>query len=199
MKEIVELTHAEYESGDHVGHMLCYFTLLPVFLAVSQVTIFLVTQEVRSLLFGIGMVLNELLNMALKQAINEARPETASKSGSGNPSNHAQFMAFYATMFVLTLHSFPYCNTVRFRPLLAAGCFCASLLTSYSRVYLGEHFWHQVVSGYAVGVGAALCWFFLCDASRWAKSCRRAVVQWDTSKYLYLKDSSSQQTRPKDQ
>ena len=59
----VSLTHVRYHKGDHLGHALSWFSLLPVFIALGGfVSHFLFRRELQAMFFALGLILNELIN-----------------------------------------------------------------------------------------------------------------------------------------
>ncbi|MCL2869721.1 phosphatase PAP2 family protein [Candidatus Saccharibacteria bacterium] len=70
------------------------------------------------------------------------------------PSGHAVTnMAMYA---VLTILIFRYVKQNWLKYLLAAYCLIATVVIGYSRVYLGVHYWTDVIGGWCVGLAIAL-------------------------------------------
>lgn len=130
----------------------------------------LLTKSTLQITFFVGQLLNEVLNKVLKHTIKELRPVTRSHSYGeyGMPSNHSQFMSFFATyVFLFVLIRLPQAfNQNAFlerfwRLLIIVGTWLAALLVCYSRVYLQYHTWGQVLTGVAVGIATGSLWFAL--------------------------------------
>ena len=59
----VTMTHVRYARGDHLGHALSWFSLLPVFIGLGGfMTHFFFRREMQAMFFGLGLIVNELVN-----------------------------------------------------------------------------------------------------------------------------------------
>lgn len=116
MKRPVSFFLAEYEDSDPLGYLLAFLSLTPPFLVAIQATVYgtlllLVgapgpfhrTLRKPAQLAGmvlLGQLLNELLNLALKNVLRSPRPVSeAFTSDYGMPSSHSQFMTFLMASF----------------------------------------------------------------------------------------------------
>lgn len=62
----VSLTHVRYARGDLLGHALSWFSLLPVFIGLGGfMSHFLFRRELQAMFFGLGLILNEVINQVL--------------------------------------------------------------------------------------------------------------------------------------
>lgn len=186
-----------YEKGDLLGYALAWGSSFPYFimsyeiicLAMFAVHYFMFTSKTRkpgsvtywwpegdqrSLVVWMGwlvsgLIFNEILASFLKRTLRHPRPILSDRIEYGNPSSHAQFMAFY-TLFVLSrmLKMFkssqgpgsPKGRTPAFWMMLLYSLILFSLLSvvCVSRVYLGYHYLHQIFSGLTIGVSFSLLW-----------------------------------------
>lgn len=114
MKKPVSFFFVEYNHLDPIGYILAFLSFTPPFLVAIQTSIYLTLLLVAktpknrnlqraSLLAGkllLGQLLNEILNLTLKNAFRQPRPSTISNySDYGMPSSHSQFMAFLVAIF----------------------------------------------------------------------------------------------------
>ena len=113
MKRPVSFFLVEYEELDPLGYLLAFLSLTPPFLVAIEAavycTLLLALPRVKGLrqqpahLAGIlllGQLLNELLNLALKNILKGQRPHSdVYTSDYGMPSSHSQFMAFLMASF----------------------------------------------------------------------------------------------------
>ncbi|XP_067940138.1 dolichyldiphosphatase 1-like [Watersipora subatra] len=162
----VSLTHIQYPTGDVIGYVLAWASLLPIFIFVSISTLILFRRDLHTICMGIGVLLNEALNKILKRLIADERPLVPGRHnhhGYGMPSDHSQYMAFFSLYCLLFL----YFRTHRTDTIIgkfwkvsmgttvvAAAAFCC-----YSRYYLLYHTAMQVYGGILVGLFSGLIWF----------------------------------------
>jgi dolichyldiphosphatase len=160
----------------------------------QDVALVAVRRDWETCVFLAGLLLNVVLNNALKAALREPRPlhpcaslaaggggadganvfDVGSFEEFGMPSNHAQFMAFAAAFTTLVL-AFRCGREPRWERLgIAGAAWVAAGLCSYSRVHLHYHTAPQVLAGTAVGALAGLAWFG-CYAAWLAPLGRRLV------------------------
>ena len=178
------LTHVDYPAGDAIGKTLAIVSLLPLVIVIIFVTFFAAKRDLHTMVYGIGVILNGILNYCLKHTIKEPRPSSATDSSSlgahskgvirdstklfeeyGMPSSHSQFMWFvsvYMLLFVaFRLHHQKSCFQTLWKFLLCITCLGLSGLVSFGRIYLHYHTWSQVIWGMAIGSSVALVWFLM--------------------------------------
>lgn len=142
-------------------------------------------------------MLNELLNKILKHTIREPRPVSRMHSYTeyGMPSNHSQFMSFFASyvLFFVLIRLPPFNQNAfleRFwRLLIIGGTWFASLLVCYSRVYLQYHSWSQVLMGICIGLATGSLWFALTQFCL-SPLLFPKIVTWKISELLLLRDTT---------
>jgi dolichyldiphosphatase len=62
----VTLTHVRYARGDLLGHILLWFSLLPVFIGLGGfMTHFFFRRELQAMFFGLELIVNEVVNQVL--------------------------------------------------------------------------------------------------------------------------------------
>nr|XP_045607232.1 dolichyldiphosphatase 1-like isoform X3 [Procambarus clarkii] len=130
------LTYVEYPQGDTIGKVLAISSLAPVAIIVGFITLILFRRDLHTIMFFLGALLNEAINLVLKSIIAEPRPiqRGGLYTEYGMPSSHSQMMWFFAVYSVLFL---------------------------IFRVYLLYHTWSQVLLGALVGVLLGCSWFTL--------------------------------------
>jgi len=193
----ISLTLVFYEEGDIVSMLLAYLTLLPIFIVVSFVALLLFRRECQLALFFIGQLLNEISNLILKRIIREPRPPGAidlGKKSFGMPSDHSQFMLFFATYIVLMIMSKRIdVKDLRWKVGLSVGLYSIAITVAYSRVYLGLHTWAQIVVGSVIGLISG--WFWYCFVQKWYRSTIHQqvispLIDSALGRYLCIKDNS---------
>ncbi|CAL1270553.1 unnamed protein product [Larinioides sclopetarius] len=100
------ISHVEYQTGDLFGKLLALTSLCPLALVIAFATLILFRRDLHTITFFCGTVLNEAINWILKHTIKELRPCHGREilfSEYGMPSNHAQFMWFFATYMAFFL------------------------------------------------------------------------------------------------
>ena len=160
MRKPFSLTYVTYEEGDAVGLACALLALAPVFIIVSYATLLVSRRDVHVAYVLVGQLANKALNDALKAHFDEPRPAGSDHAGPGYPSDHSQFMAFwacYASLF-LVVHV-PRVGRAGWRPALGAATALLAAAVAASRVYLGYHSVDQVLAGLSFGAAFAACWF----------------------------------------
>jgi dolichyldiphosphatase len=158
------LTHVKYPKGDLIGFILAFISLAPFAIFVSYVTLVLFKRELDTILMLIGQLLNEVLNVILKNIIREQRPLQAMKAAHspktyGMPSQHSQYQTFF-TVFCLLFILIKLRHKPWYFRTFCSVCLLGSLAAViYSRVYLLYHFWSQCLVGVAVGSCWAGVWY----------------------------------------
>jgi undecaprenyl-diphosphatase len=123
-----------------------------------------------AMLLGVAVV-SELLNLALKETFQRARPslftEIATLHSYSFPSGHAMSSAaIYGAVAVLWARAHP--GQAMAARLIAAALV---LLIGTSRIYLGVHWFTDVIAGFAAGV------FVLLTGTYWLQEADRAPVK----------------------
>lgn len=191
------ISHVEYKSGDWFGKILALSSLCPLALVIAFVTLILFRRDLHTIFFFIGTVLNEAINWILKHCIKELRPCHGREilfSEYGMPSNHAQFMWFFATymafFLLIRLHhgssTYPLENAWKY---LATIVFIsAAAIVTYSRIYLQYHTWTQVLWGAALGIFLACIWFTITQFT--LTPLFPIIAAWPISEFLMLRDTT---------
>ncbi|KAK7393571.1 hypothetical protein VNO78_22129 [Psophocarpus tetragonolobus] len=162
----VTLTHVRYERGDRVGHFLAWISLVPVFISLGGFVSHLIfRRELQGLFFSVGLIVSQLINEVIKTSVQQARPATCALlemcDSHGWPSSHCQYMFFFATyLTLLSIKGLSFWH-LRNNPILHLATWSLSLLTMFSRVYLGYHTVPQVFAGTALGIFLGAVWFWL--------------------------------------
>ena len=115
-----------------------------------------------ALLIAAATAGGELLNTALKNAFERARPDAAlhvvKVTSTSFPSGHAMAASiFYLTMGALLARL---AERRREKAYIIGTALLLTGITAFSRVYLGVHYPTDVLAGWAAGTAwALLCWF----------------------------------------
>lgn len=152
---------AIYDSEDPLSFVFAIVALFPIFFAFS-IAVSVWTQPRRSAFeFGLGILLNELTNKVLKKVLSHERPlrpyahALIEDEGKGNPSSHAQFVAFCLCWYLIRPQDasllFPR-RKQRFS--VALGLMCVAVCVA--RVYNSQHSLSQVLLGSLVGAALAI-------------------------------------------
>lgn len=148
-----------YDESSLLSWLLAIITLSPIFLYVAEACFILFRREYFGLTLILGQLINEIVNVALKEIIAEPRPSPCEQSEYGMPSAHSQAMFFVTSCVIVTL------SRRRHKPLsdweknfLYLFLITCSLLVCFSRVYLGYHSVAQVIVGALVGCVVGYFW-----------------------------------------
>ncbi|XP_076352269.1 dolichyldiphosphatase 1-like isoform X1 [Tachypleus tridentatus] len=191
------ITHIEYPPGDIFGKGLALMSLLPLIIMSGFVTLILFRRDLHTICFFLGTIVNELVNLVLKHLIKEARPCRGREilySEYGMPSNHTQFMWFFATYLVffvfIRLHHASNCSPLEhaWKFVAVTGGFGAAMIVSYSRIYLQYHTWLQVLCGSVVGVIVATAWFGVTQFL--LTPLFPVIMSWPLSEFLMIRDTT---------
>jgi len=188
--KVLSLTHVEYQADDPLAKIFAIFSLLPLVIVIVFITTFFLRRDLHTFTYGVGVILNYIANVALKQYIAEPRPRSRSVQFEefGMPSSHSQFMWFCSTYMVLftllRLH-----HTTLWKLLWVVIALGASTTMAYSRVYLEYHTVAQVVWGGVVGGLGALLWFTITQLV--FTPLYPLIERWRLSEYFMIRDTTS--------
>ncbi|KAI0228053.1 Dolichyldiphosphatase 1 [Lamellibrachia satsuma] len=163
----LSLTFVEYPSGDLIGYILAWYSLLPIFILVGFATLIVFRRDLHTMFYLFGILLNEVSNWILKHTIKELRPHQRGRLTTefGMPSSHAQFMWFFSTYLSFCLFIRFHHNNVwlenAWKYATCIGSILVAFFASYSRVYLEYHSCSQVCWGAGIGVTFGTIWFLL--------------------------------------
>lgn len=184
------LTYVTYQPGDPIGLFCALLALAPPFIVVAYATLLVSRREAHLFYIFAGQLANVALNAVLKKAINQPRPANLDPhhSGPGMPSDHSQFMAFWACYGALFLLCYvPQLGRAGWRPALALAMSALAVSVAASRVYLSYHTIPQVVAGLGVGCAFAGIWF-----AAYAVLLRKRLGDWVAAsaacRYLMIRD-----------
>ncbi|GFV62619.1 dolichyldiphosphatase 1 [Trichonephila clavipes] len=191
------ISHVEHQTGDLLGKLLALTSLCPLALVIAFVTLILFRRDLHTITFFCGTVLNEGINWILKHTIKELRPCHGREflfSEYGMPSNHAQFMWFFATymafFLLIRLHhgnsTYPLENAWKYIATILIVCLAA--VVTYSRVYLQYHTWNQVLCGSVLGIFLACIWFLITQFT--FTPLFPIIAAWPISEFLMLRDTT---------
>ncbi|EAA08176.3 AGAP002666-PA [Anopheles gambiae str. PEST] len=194
----ITLTLVEYPKGDFVGKLLAWISLAPLGIGAGFVALILFRRDLHTIVFFLGTLVNECLNILLKHWIQEPRPVSRAQIWTeyGMPSSHSQFMCFFATYVLLfifiRLHHINNSNSARFerlvRLLVLAICWTAAFLVCFGRIYLLYHTLSQVLIGALVGTVMGALWFLLTHFV--LTPYFPMVVLWRVSELFLLRDTT---------
>jgi dolichyldiphosphatase len=182
-------TYIEYEQHDALGQLFALSALAPFFLLSAYVTLLASRRDLHTGALLLGQLLNEAVNHALKYAARVPRPSAHpafdALSPYAWPSDHAQFMAFFAAYVLLWAPRHWHVGPV-WRALACGLCALAALVVGGGRVYLGYHSALQVASGWAVGGACAVAHFALVE--RVLRPRFAQVAGWQLARWAWVRD-----------
>ncbi|CAN0125428.1 unnamed protein product [Scytosiphon promiscuus] len=183
----LSLTVARYAKEDALGKYTALLTLSPIYLAVAYMTLVVARRDLQVLVLAVGHLFDLVVNKVLKTWFAEARPPGCVNTGHGMPSNHTQYMFFFATFMSLYLWGrVSYCTEAKLGLTSALVGWAAGV--GYSRICLQCHTLKQVVAGAAVGGTTGALWYLL--YSKVLLPFLPRVAKWPISRALYVKDYS---------
>ena len=162
------LTHVDYPDGDLFAKVMAVLSLAPIVVVIVHITVFACKRDLHTFFYGIGTILNGIINFVLKQIIKEPRPSAPIKIRDstklfeeyGMPSSHSQFMWFVSTyMTIFVFVRLRHQESLLIKTLWCGACVALSFFVAYGRVYLHYHTWWQVTCGCALGSVLATLWF----------------------------------------
>ncbi|BET00041.1 acidPPc [Nesidiocoris tenuis] len=186
----------EYPKGDMIGRVLAYICLSPILIFSGFVTLILFRRDLHTVLFFVGVVGNEFVNLILKHLIAQPRPDHRSTGmiDYGMPSGHSQFIWFFAAYvayFVFVrLHHINNNTTLEYfwKTTIVFGSFFVAILTSIGRVYLQYHTWQQVACGMLLGIVNGSIWFALVHFA--FTPYFPYIASWRISEFMLLRDTT---------
>ncbi|XP_039432555.1 dolichyldiphosphatase 1-like [Culex pipiens pallens] len=193
----ITLTLVEYPKDDLLGKLLAWISLAPLGIGAGFVALILFRRDLHTIVFFIGTLVNESINMVLKHWIQEPRPVSRAQVWNeyGMPSSHAQFMFFftqYVLLFIfIRLHHMNNNNARAerlVRLLVLAMCCVATCAVCCGRVYLQYHSTRQVLVGALVGTIVGSGWFVL--THYFLTPFFPLVVSWRISELCLLRDTT---------
>lgn len=174
------LTYVMYNPSDPYGEVMALITLAPIFIVVMYATLIIMRRDVGTMLVFLGQLIGVAINVIVKKAIKEPRPDGAHLEDEGMPSNHAQFIFFFAVFYTLELlfrsprKVCPYFLRLFYSMML----FALAVTVSFSRVYLNYHTFEQVLVGAGLGALNASIWSFVCKSKIIICMCEYACRTW---------------------
>ncbi|OBA20354.1 dolichyl pyrophosphate phosphatase [Metschnikowia bicuspidata var. bicuspidata NRRL YB-4993] len=187
-------TYILYDPNDLVSTACVQFSLFPIYVMVFYTSWFLVTREIQPVITVGGHLVGEVLNVIIKRAVQQPRPDFHRHFGEGSlvlghgmPSAHSQFMGFFAAYYMcVVILQIPVTKVHK----AGTGMFLvvSGVCVAFSRVYLQYHTTPQVVVGLAVGVVWGLFYFVVLLLARdvglvdW-------VLLWRVVAFFSVKDS----------
>ena len=152
MKVALENTYVRYEDFDHLGKLLAYVTLTPVYIMAMYTTLLLFRRDYSTLFSFSGQMINLVLNKVLKKIFDQPRPgDNSDLSDSGMPSNHSQFMGYICTYYIIQFLFNSPKLTVVYRLFYSLLLCTLCLAVCYSRHYLEYHTVDQIIVGALIG------------------------------------------------
>lgn len=124
---------------------------------VSMSAIVLYRNDISSVLFALGSILNSILGKFLKRLIKQSRPDGATKCDPGMPSSHAISLSFISIAILVNVVKFSHLN---FSWSLAGALIVVFLgaVASWWRIAAGYHTVSQVFAGWILGAFDAVIW-----------------------------------------
>lgn len=158
MKETFYFTYVVYDEGDVVGLILALITLTPIYIMNFYTTLILLRRDFGTFFALAGQIACLALNVILKKILHQPRPADLGLIDSGMPSNHSQFMGYFAVFYSIQfLYNSPSLSE-HFRRIYALLLAALAILVCFSRIYLQYHTVDQVAIGFAVGAFCGIAW-----------------------------------------
>ena len=132
-----------------------YFTYLGSTLAlVIIVLLFLIFCKDKKvgITLGVGLIISAVINFIIKFIVKRPRPEMVNlivESGYSFPSAHAMMSFVVFALIIYYVYKKIQNKTVKFGLILALGCLIFML--GLSRIYLGVHYFSDVLAGWCMG------------------------------------------------
>ncbi|RPA78415.1 PAP2-domain-containing protein [Ascobolus immersus RN42] len=178
----LSLTHILYDPASPISFISAYLSLLPQVILVIFGSIVYSTREIEVLLFLIGQLLSEAINVVLKKWFRQHRPgylveigalREGEGRGYGMPSSHGQFMGFFAVYCTLLLlvrlpgSTHRSAGWQRFKTgLYLVAAWGVAGAVGLARVQLRYHTLEQVAAGLGAGMVLGLGWFIVTAVAR---------------------------------
>ena len=140
----VSLTHVRYETGDKLGNFLAWISLLPVFIGLGRfLTYFIFRRELQAIFFTLGILISKFINGLIKKYVQQTRLDTCVAlemcESHGWPSSHSQYMDFFTVYLSLVVSKWIGISNKWSKIVIVALPWLFTMLTMYSRLYLGYH------------------------------------------------------------
>jgi len=100
----ISLTLVYYFEDDFLSHLLAYCSLVPIFSVFAVGVVLFFRRELYTGCFFVGILICELLNLILKNLIQQPRPaasEFLGRDDYGMPSDHSQMIFFIGIFLIL--------------------------------------------------------------------------------------------------
>lgn len=192
------LTYVKYSRGDILGQFLALVTLTPVYVMVSYATLIVYRRDSTSLLNCSGQLVNLVINLALKHLFDQPRPDDGSElQDPGMPSNHSQFICYFAMLNILQIVFRPSSLPTLYRAIYSLGLAVLAAVVCLSRLYLHYHSVDQVIVGAIIGTAFGGIWFRVVDGH--APDIVGYLRRWPLSRLLMLRDYSQMGFPPTDE
>ncbi|XP_065647694.1 dolichyldiphosphatase 1 isoform X2 [Hydra vulgaris] len=196
----ISLTHVIYPKGDTFAKILAYSSLFPIFVVSGFITLIIFRRELHTMVFFGGVLINEILNLTLKHTLKSPRPCQPGDckllmTKHGMPSNHAQFMSFFAVYMVLfayirmKIHVVEKFTDNLRRHGITLFSIASTVIVCISRVYLRYHTIEQVLVGVVIGLVTGSCWFYLVENFFTPMFCN--IVNTKLAEYFLIRDSTN--------
>lgn len=99
----LEFTYVTFEEGNYWSELNAWLSLVPQCMVVVILTWIVARREIETIFLFTGLGSSTILNSIVKNFTRQPRPALSPRSGYGMPSDHAQFMFFFATYVTLFL------------------------------------------------------------------------------------------------
>ncbi|KTW28652.1 uncharacterized protein T551_02502 [Pneumocystis jirovecii RU7] len=187
----VRKRHCGVRSTQCLYYISAFLALSPLAILIVYVTLIYNRREAELLLMYAGQVVCDFLNTQLKHIFQQARP-SAIISDYGMPSNHAQFISYFAGYLLLwcffRAQNLPQHICIRNMVILIVSV----ISVCFSRVYLHFHTVWQVIVGFFVGAVFSVFWFFFISLLRKIGLIDVVLRSWPNN-YLYIKDTMNKE------
>lgn len=184
-------SYVRYEDGDLIGLVYAIITLIPLYGAIGYLTVFLFRRDIQTLFILSGQCFSIIISSILKDIIGQPRPLTQDDLlDYGMPSSHAVFASYLGTIIILQIYAIPsrfLHNLLKF--IYISVVIAISCAACASRVYLGYHYFSQVLVGAILGGSIAVLWYRMMT-SRIIRILFKYLCSTRIGRYLMIRDYS---------
>lgn len=141
--------------SEFLDNFFKYFTYLgsALFLIIIALLFLIFCKDKRvGIILSVGLIISAVINFIIKFIVKRPRPEMVNlivESGYSFPSAHAMMSFVVFSLIMYYVYKRVQNKTIKFGLILALGCLIFML--GLSRIYLGVHYFSDVLAGWCMG------------------------------------------------